>query len=103
MSVGNLPDDIRSHSNTIKLVGLCIEKNFDHEVVYGRIVKDCLKEYQGVKFNSVFNKLPDFHVCNPGLPPCWGHDGFEGVIAYDLQLYYTWIILLRRDGFRFML
>ena len=160
------------------MVGLCIEKNLDHEVVYGRIVKDlekvqtcgvqllsneiikgvllliigdnlgshslggftenfstskyfcryclirrdqfeakngefenyeertiesynnalekieqdCLEEYQGVKFNSVFNKLSNFHVCNPGLPPCWGHDGFEGVIAYDLQLYVNYFI-----------
>ncbi len=27
----------------------------------------------GVKFNSLFNTLTYFHVCQPGLPPCLGH------------------------------
>ncbi len=27
-----------------------------------------------------------FHVCQPGLPPCLGHDIFEGVASYDLAL-----------------
>ena len=42
---------------------------------------------QGIKFNSVFNSLSFFHVINPGLPPCLGHDLFEGVVDYDLALY----------------
>jgi hypothetical protein len=25
-------------------------------------------------------------VCGPGLPPCLGHDLFEGVVQYDLAL-----------------
>lgn len=37
----------------------------------------------GIKFNSVFKS---FHVCT-GLPPCLGHDLFEGVVASDLALY----------------
>ncbi|XP_070406925.1 uncharacterized protein [Nothobranchius furzeri] len=41
----------------------------------------------GIKFDSPFNQLSHFHVCQPGLPPCLGHDLFEGVIAYDLPLY----------------
>ena len=41
----------------------------------------------GIKFNSVFNSLQYFHVCNPGLPPCLGHDLFEGVVSFDLALY----------------
>ena len=40
----------------------------------------------GIKFVSPFNQLPHFHVCQPGLPPCLGHDLFEEVIAYDLPL-----------------
>ncbi len=28
----------------------------------------------GVKFDSVFNRLKHFHVCDPGLPPCLAHD-----------------------------
>ena len=41
----------------------------------------------GIKFDSPFNQLSHFHVCQPGLPPCLGHDLFEGVIAYNLPLY----------------
>lgn len=40
--------------------------------------------YNGIKFSSPFNKIPDFHVAMPGLPPCLGHDLFEGVVSYDL-------------------
>lgn len=42
---------------------------------------------EGIKFESLFNQLNYFHVCQPGLPPCLGHDLFEGVVAYDLALY----------------
>jgi len=45
-----------------------------------------LKFRHGVKVDSPFNELRYFHVCNPGLPPCLGHDLFEGVIQYDLAL-----------------
>lgn len=41
----------------------------------------------GVKCNSPFNDLKYFHVCQPGLPPCLGHDLFEGVVSFDLALY----------------
>ena len=41
---------------------------------------------QGVKFDSLFNELDNFHVCKNGLPPCLGHDLFEGVVAYDVAL-----------------
>lgn len=44
-------------------------------------------DYKGVKFNSLFNELQHYNVCQPGLPPCIGHDLFEGVVAYDLHLY----------------
>lgn len=42
--------------------------------------------FMGVKQDSPFNKLSMFHVCLPGLPPCLGHDLFEGVVDYDLAL-----------------
>jgi len=42
---------------------------------------------RGVKFDSVFNKLNYFHVCQPGLPPCFGHDLFQGIVSSDLALY----------------
>ena len=46
-----------------------------------------LADVDGVKFDSVFNSLKYFHVCDPGLPPCLGHDLFEGVVSTDLALY----------------
>ena len=42
---------------------------------------------EGAKFDSVFNCLKHFHVCDPGLPPCLAHDLFEGVVSTDLALY----------------
>jgi len=41
----------------------------------------------GIKFDSIFNQLKYFHVCQPGLPPCLGHDLFEGVVSFDLAMY----------------
>lgn len=63
-----------------------------------RKLKESLSKtsYEGVKFDSIFNKLSNFHVCMPGLPPCIGHDLFEGIVTFDLALY----ILLRKNGFR---
>ena len=39
-----------------------------------------------IKFRSVFNDLRNYHVCNPGLPPCLGHDLFEGVVSRYVAL-----------------
>jgi hypothetical protein len=33
-----------------------------------------LKEYTGIKEDSVFHCLKYFHACQPGLPPCLAHD-----------------------------
>lgn len=175
MNIGNLPDTFRSHVNTIKLVALVKEKDFDHNAVYGRVVDDLkilesegiqvngkfikgsvvfiagdnlgshglggflenfskakyfcrfcyinreefhlnggeckfyknrtiasykedleeLKnknESHGIKFDSVFNQLSNYHVCSPGLPPCLGHDLFEGIVAFDLILYIQYFV-----------
>ena len=63
-------------------------------------------QVQGIKFRSLFNTLQNFDVCSPGLPPCLGHDIFEGVLSYDVALYlkysikkkkwFTYTILNRR-------
>ena len=50
------------------------------------LAKGDVNMYEGVKFDSIFNSLSTFHVCNPGLPPCVAHDLFEGVVSYDLPL-----------------
>lgn len=49
-------------------------------------------QVQGIKFRSVFNTLQNFDVCSPGLPPCLGHDIFEGVLSYDVALYLKYFI-----------
>lgn len=50
-------------------------------------LQNSLTNYKGIKFNSIFNELKYFHVCENGLPPCIGHDIFEGVVAYDMFLF----------------
>ncbi|XP_046709098.1 uncharacterized protein LOC124388478 isoform X1 [Silurus meridionalis] len=47
---------------------------------------------KGIKFDSVFNSLKNFKVCQPGLPPCLGHDIFEGVFSYDVALYIKYFV-----------
>ncbi|KAK3915729.1 6,7-dimethyl-8-ribityllumazine synthase [Frankliniella fusca] len=49
------------------------------------------KVYHGVKFNSIFNELNYYHVCN-GLPPCLAHDLNEGVIAYDMKIFIDYFV-----------
>ncbi|CAN7937448.1 unnamed protein product [Ixodes hexagonus] len=52
-----------------------------------REVEEAGSSVEGVKFNSLFNSMEFFHVCNAGLPPCIAHDLFEGVVSYDLLLF----------------
>lgn len=52
-------------------------------------------EVNGVKFNSIFNSLSYFHVCFPGMPPCIGHDVFEGIVPYDLALIFKHFIKVK--------
>ena len=63
---------------------------------YKRIVQnlqDTGEEHcEGIKFNSVFNGLSHFHLAMPGLPPCLGHDLFEGVVDYDMTLFISYFI-----------
>lgn len=47
---------------------------------------------KGVKTASVFNGLQNFHVCQPDLPPCLGHDLFEGVVAQDLAIFILYFV-----------
>ena len=46
----------------------------------------------GIKFDSIFNSLTNFHVANPGLPPCLGHDLFEGVVNYDMAIFIAYLV-----------
>lgn len=46
----------------------------------------------GIVTNSSFHVLKHFHVCQSGLPPCIGHDLFEGVVRYDMPLYIRYFV-----------
>lgn len=45
-----------------------------------------MDSHHGIKRSSPFNVLAHYHVAMPGLPPCLGHDLFEGVVDYDLAV-----------------
>ena len=49
-------------------------------------LSDTTTTVQGIVRQSVLNCLTHFHVCLPGLPPCLGHDLFEGIVKFDVGL-----------------
>ena len=51
---------------------------------------------EGIKHRSPFNSLQYFHVCQPGLAPCLGHDLFEGVVSYDLALCIRYFVHVKK-------
>jgi len=55
-----------------------------------------MQMHNGIKSNSVLNKLTHFHVCAPGLPPCLAHDLFEGIVDYDLAMYLQFLVKTRK-------
>ena len=48
-------------------------------------------ESMGIKGHCIFNKLQSFH-CVTGMPPCLGHDFYEGAFSYDVQHLLDYII-----------
>jgi len=65
-------------------------QNYDETV--NELANNAAAETYGIKFNSIFNELVNFHVCQPGLPPCLAHDLFEGIVAIDLALYIRYFV-----------
>uniref|UniRef100_L7LW54 Putative zxd family zinc finger c n=1 Tax=Rhipicephalus pulchellus TaxID=72859 RepID=L7LW54_RHIPC len=53
---------------------------------------DSVQDDFGIVGNSPFHVLKHFHVCQPGLPPCIGHDVFEGVVQHDVPLYIKYFV-----------
>lgn len=51
--------------------------------------------YEGIKFDSILNSLSHY-VCEPGMPPCIGHDLFEGIIPYDLCLMMKYFVKVKK-------
>lgn len=62
-----------------------------------QLVTAGLKSSAGIKCDSKFNDLSFFHVCQAGLPPCLGHDLFEGVVSCDLALYIRHLITKQKE------
>lgn len=54
------------------------------------------KMINGVKFDSVFNQIKYYHVCQPGHPPCLGHDLFEGIVSVDLAMYINHLVTAKK-------
>lgn len=51
----------------------------------------------GVKFDSVFKQLKYYHVCQPGLPPCLGHDLFERIVSVALAMYIKHLVTIEKQ------
>lgn len=68
-------------------------RNYAHSVDQLTTTDQCMVD--GIKFNSVLNSLNDFHVCG-GLPPCLGHDLFEGIVANDLAVYIKHLVTVEK-------
>ncbi|XP_076324162.1 uncharacterized protein LOC143232498 [Tachypleus tridentatus] len=66
------------------------QENYNSSV--SEVCTNGLVHHSGVKFDSVLNKLQHFHVTNPGLPPCLGHDLFEGIVKEDLHLILNYLV-----------
>lgn len=73
---------VESYNNVIEKIEnrKLFEENGNESV---QTAVDC----KGIKFNSIFNRLNYYHVCEPGLPPCLGHDILECIISYDGKLF----------------
>lgn len=79
--------DVKSYKNAItKLAEMEKESNDSKGKNKTKKKRKKVNSYEGIKFNSIFNELQNYHVCSPGLPSCIAHDAFEGFINYDLFL-----------------
>jgi hypothetical protein len=82
--------------------GQCFPENFDvrtperYDSAVRHVEENNVDHFEGVKRKSVLHKLAQFHVCNVGLPPCIGHDIFEGIALVDLTLYLSYLTKEKR-------
>lgn len=66
---------------------------------YSQLVPADRATYKGVarpEWSCPFNKLEDFHVGDPSLMPCIGHDLYLGVINYDLALILQYFVVKKK-------
>jgi hypothetical protein len=69
-----------------KNVHLCERRTPENYALDVQAKQEDATNFKGLKFDSPFNELNAYHVCDPGLPPCIGHDLFHGVFSRDLQM-----------------
>jgi hypothetical protein len=69
-------------TNEVDIDELRTKTNYNENV---GIAQDTSKHSKGIKNDCVLNQLEYFHVTS-GLPPCIGHDWFQGVVSRDLYL-----------------
>jgi hypothetical protein len=69
-----------------KNLHVCPRRTPENYILDVNAKKETESNFKGVKFDSKFNELQSYHVCDPGLPPCIGHDLFHGSFSKDLQL-----------------
>lgn len=68
----------------------------NYEAAIGHLQAEGIRDVKGNKVNSVFNNLETFHVCQPFLSPCLGHDLFEGIVSYDVALFLKYFIKTKK-------
>ena len=51
-----------------------------------KIAIDTETIYKGVSSSSALKSSNNFHVMNPGLPPCMAHDVYKGIVKHDFAL-----------------
>ncbi|KAI2643064.1 hypothetical protein H4Q32_029533 [Labeo rohita] len=81
-TLANFEPFLRSSVDHLQLLLLCTEqdmKYFGHEKLFSRMLSDI----RDIEENGIVTSSGH----TPGLPPCIGHDVFEGVVAYDLYIY----------------
>lgn len=77
MTLGNIPDYLRTHTSTIKLVALCKEIDFHRKKVYGKMVEDLKQiEQEGVEFFGKYLKASLVYITGDNL----GSHGLGGFV-----------------------
>jgi len=98
MTIANIPPHIRTHVNSIYLVALYKEKNFDHKSVYGKIVEDLkVLETDGVS-------IPEHGTVKAGLVYISGDNlGHHAVGGFNenfsRSIYFCRYCLIDRNSF----
>ena len=67
-----------------KVAPLRTPESYEEDMMSVRPGRATFKGVSGPDFRCTFNILDNFHVCDPSLCPCVGHDIHLGLLNYDL-------------------